>query len=276
MNSQPENPRKKIVRKVAGTEAKGTGRKQKTTRSAPGQLSARTAVAVGEALRAKINHEKAAHYPKFFKAGPGEYAEGDRFLGVVVPDQRKIARQFRDLPIQESRRLLTSDWHEERLTALFILVGQYQKGDEKIRKSIYELYTRHFQHVNNWDLVDSSAHLIVGPYLKTEDRIILRKWARSKHLWTRRIAMMATFHYIKRSEFGDALDIARILIDDPHDLIHKAVGWMLREIGNRHLPTEEAFLRENGRYRQMPRTMLRYAIEKFPENLRQAYLKGEI
>jgi len=218
---------------------------------------------VATARRAKANSW-------FFKTGPGEYGEGDRFLGVTLPDMRAVARHHRDLPHQDAIRLLRSPWHEERLLALIILVGQYARGSERERHAIHRLYLRNLKYVNNWDLVDSSAGQIVGAHLRPNDRRILRTLARSQSLWDRRIAMIATSHYIRQNDFTDALAIAALLLHDEHDLIHKAVGWMLREIGKRDRTAEERFL---GRHaHEMPRTMLRYAIEKFPSRLRRQYL----
>ncbi len=218
---------------------------------------------VASADRAQINKW-------FFKTGPGEYGEGDRFLGVTVPQLRAIARTYQNLPLREVASLLTSRWHEERLLALLILVRQYARGDERTRRMIYQMYLRHTRWINNWDLVDSSAAHIVGAQLEHGNRSILRRLARSTSVWERRIAMIATYHYIRNGDFTDALAIAGLLVGDEHDLIHKAVGWMLREIGNRHRATEERFLRKHAA--TMPRTMLRYAVEKFPEPLRRKYL----
>ena len=218
---------------------------------------------VASADRAQINKW-------FFKTGPGEYGEGDRFLGVTVPQLRAIARTYQNLPLKEVASLLTSRWHEERLLALLILVRQYARGDERTRRMIYQMYLRHTRWINNWDLVDSSAAYIVGAQLEHGNRSILRRLARSSSVWERRIAMIATYHYIRHGDFTDALAIAGLLVGDEHDLIHKAVGWMLREIGNRHRATEERFLRKHAA--TMPRTMLRYAVEKFPEPLRRKYL----
>lgn len=232
----------------------------------------RTASEVRRSLRESRNPEKAAFLPRFFKTGPGEYGEGDRFYGVVVPDCRRIARAARDLGESDLEELLSSSMHEERTVALLVMAGRFERGDENERSSVYRLYRRKLTRVNNWDLVDGSAPTIVGGYFEGRDRSQLYHWARSKKLWERRIAMLATYRYIKKGDFKDALAIARILRDDEEDLIHKAVGWMLREIGNRDRETEERFLRSH--HRKMPRTMLRYAIEKFPERLRKAYLNG--
>jgi 3-methyladenine DNA glycosylase AlkD len=224
-------------------------------------------------LRRHANPEKAAFFPRFFKAGPGEYAEGDMFLGVTVPVQRTIAKKYRDLPLHESEKLITSKWHEERLTGLFILVSQFQKGSVETQKEIYEFYMSHTQNVNNWDLVDSSAAYIVGPWLedKPDKMKILQKRAQSKLLWDRRIAMLATFYYIQKGKADETLVIAGLLIDDKHDLIQKAVGWMLREIGKRvDAQLLKSFLDKHAG--TMPRTTLRYAIEHFSPDVRKHYL----
>lgn len=217
---------------------------------------------------------RAEHSKKFFKTGPGEYGEGDVFLGLKVPDTRKVAQRFRDLPLADVRRLLRSPIHEYRLTALFILVRQFETADERGRKRIYDLYLKNTRYVNNWDLVDGSAHQIVGGYLVDKDRGILLELAQSASLWERRIAIIATYHFIKRDDFASTVTIAEHLVADKEDLIHKAVGWMLREVGNRDRAVEERFLAKH--YQHMPRTMLRYAIERFPERRRQAYLKGRV
>ncbi len=214
----------------------------------------------------------AEHSQRFFKTGPGEYGEGDRFIGVRIPALRRIARQCRDMPLGDAETLLRSPIHEERLLALLILVLQYQKGAPALRKQIYDLYHRNLRFVNNWDLVDVSSHPIAGDYLRDRSKRPLHQWARSKDLWKRRIAIIATLAYIKQGAFDQTLHIAEMLLHDEEDLIHKAVGWMLREVGNRDRPTEEAFLQQH--YRGMPRTMLRYAIEKFPPRRRKQYLDG--
>jgi 3-methyladenine DNA glycosylase AlkD len=221
-------------------------------------------------IRKVASTERAEANKWFFKTGPGEYGEGDRFLGVTVPQQRRLARTFSDLPLSETVRLLRSPWHEERLLALLILVEQYARGDASVRQAIYRAYLRNTKSINNWDLVDSSAAQIVGAHLDKRDRRPLDRLARSKSVWERRIAMIATYHYIRQDDFSDALEIAALLRHDEHDLIHKAVGWMLREIGKRDRAAEERFLRTYAH--TMPRTMLRYAIEKFPEPLRRKYM----
>lgn len=233
-----------------------------------------TAQDIHTELHRLADPETAAFLQGFFKTGPGEYGEGDLFLGIRVPVVRRVAGQFRTLPLPETTALLRSPQHEARLTALLILVAQYRKGDEFLQQQIYETYLAHTGYVNNWDLVDSSAEHIIGAHLLHRDRAPLYDLARSPLLWDRRIAILSTFHYIKQRDYADTFGIAEILLHDPHDLIHKAVGWMLREIGNRDLDAVEAFLRTH--YRTMPRTMLRYAIERFPEDLRKAYLNGDL
>jgi 3-methyladenine DNA glycosylase AlkD len=226
------------------------------------------------ALRVYSDRSHARVLQRFFKTGPGEYGEGDRFLGVRVPATRRVARKFRDLPLTDTLALLQSAIHEERLLALVILTQKYRIGTSGQQSEIYDAYLNHTQYINNWDLVDTSAEHIVGAYLINRSRKALYELARSDCLWERRIAIMATFHFVKNDEFGDTLKIAEMFITDTEDLIHKAVGWMLREIGKRDQNVEELFLMKY--YRHMPRTMLRYAIEKFPEDVRQQYLKGTI
>lgn len=226
------------------------------------------------ALRDLADADIASHSERFFKSGKGEYGAGDRFLGIRVPVVRKQIRNFRDAPESAVLALLRSPYHEERLFAVLLFVDQYKRGDANHRARIYECYMANRTFVNNWDIVDSSAHLIVGPELEHGDRSALRELAASDNLWDRRIAMMATYHYIRQYDFADALRIARQLRDDEHDLIHKVVGWMLREIGNRDRAVEEDYLQKH--YQEMPRTMLRYAIEKFPETQRKAYLNGKV
>ena len=191
-----------------------------------------------------------------------------------MPVLRKLAKEYRDLSLEDVKAMLRSKFHEQRLLALLVMVGQFARDDLKKRKSIYQLYLANTEFINNWDLVDTSAHYIVGRYLSDKSRAPLYNLAQSESLWERRIAIMSTFYYIKRDDFADTLKIARILLNDPEDLIHKAVGWMLREIGKRRLNEEEYFLKKH--YHNMPRTMLRYAIEKFPEPKRKRYLKGTV
>lgn len=216
----------------------------------------------------------AKHSQRFFKTGIGEYGYGDKFLGIRVPILRKISKSCDKLAITEIKKLIKSEFHEIRLLALLILVSQYSKNSEERKEIIYKLYLKHTKYINNWDLVDTSAHHIVGAWLADKDRSILYELANSTKLWERRIAIMSTFYFIKNGEFIDTLNISKILINDTEDLIHKAVGWMLREIGNRDQKEEEKYLRQC--YKQMPRTMLRYSIEKFSKERRQKYLKGSI
>ena len=225
-------------------------------------------------LKQLANKEKAEILQRFFKTGPGEYGEGDVFIGVKVPDLRKVAKDFRDIAIKDVIILLESAIHEERLLALLILVSKYVKGNETAKKEIYKLYLNKTKYINNWDLVDVTAQHIVGAYLMDKNKAPLYSLVRSEDLWERRIAIMATFYFIRNERYEDTLKIAKILLSDKEDLIHKAVGWMLREIGKKNMVAEEAFLKQH--YKKMPRTMLRYAIEKFPEPKRKQYLKGKI
>ncbi len=219
------------------------------------------------------NPAQARVLQRFFKTGKGEYGEGDVFRGIKIPVLRKLAKKYQDMTCAEVEKLLTSKFHEDRMLALLLLMGNYSKADDAGKKQIYTMYLRNTRFINNWDLVDVTAHHIVGHYLMDKSREPLYRLARSKILWERRIAIIATFHYIRQNKFDDTLKIAGMLIDDPHDLMHKAVGWMLREVGKRDLQSEEQFLKTH--YRQMPRTMLRYAIERFPEAKRRAYLEGK-
>ena len=227
-----------------------------------------------EILKKHANPAQTKIHLRFFKTGKGEYGEGDKFLGIKVPVSRQIAKEFKDLSLDDIQDLLNSKIHEERLIALFILTEQYRKGDEEKKKFIYNFYLKNTKQVNNWDLVDLSAERIIGAYLLDKDKQILFKLAQSKNLWERRIAVISTFNFIRNGIYDATVEISDILLNDDHDLIHKAVGWMLREIGNRNLSAEESYLKKH--YKNMPRTMLRYAIEKFPEKKRQAYLKGKV
>ena len=222
-------------------------------------------------LQKLADPEKAKTLQRFFKTGKGEYGEGDVFLGITVPEQRKTAKKHSDLTFKDVLKLLSGKIHEHRLTALLILVIKYSKADETGKKEIVDFYLKNTKNINNWDLVDLSADKILGAYLIDKDKSILYKLVQSDNLWDRRIAIMATFHFIKNSQFKDTLKISGILLNDKHDLIHKAVGWMLREIGKREQATEEKFLIKY--YKNMPRTMLRYATERFDENKRKFYLK---
>jgi len=240
-------------------------------------------------LRKVAETKKVPDFQRFFKTKKGEYGEGDKFLGITVPNTRKIAKKYLQLSVLEVEKLLKSPWHEERLTALLILVAKFaelsklpSKNAPKLsplnqftnQKAVFNFYLKNIKRVNNWDLVDLSAHKIVGAYLADKPRDLLFRLAKSKNLWERRISIIATFHFITNDDFSDSLKIGEILLDDKHDLIHKAVGWMLREIGKRNQKEEVIFLQKY--YQKMPRTMLRYAIERFPEKLRQKYLLGLI
>ena len=225
-------------------------------------------------LESLANKDKAEIYQRFFKTGKGEYGEGDIFMGITVPLQRKAAKKYLNLSVPKIQELLKSKIHEYRLTALFILINKYKKSNEAEKENLFNLYLENIKFINNWDLVDSSAHHILGDFLFEKEKKILYDLANSNNLWKKRISIIATFNFIRKNEFEDALTIAEILLNDKHDLIHKAVGWMLREIGNRDIKTEKKFLRFH--YKKMPRTMLRYSIEKFPENKRKKYLLGNI
>jgi 3-methyladenine DNA glycosylase AlkD len=229
---------------------------------------------IKDRLQQLASRETAKILQKFFKTGPGEYGEGDIFIGVRVPDLRKLAKEFQDITTPEVMALLTSSIHEERFLALLILVRNFASGDEIEKGKIYDLYLENTSYINSWDLVDGSAHHIVGVFLMDKNKASLYRLAKSENLWERRIAVVSTFYFIKNDQFQETLKIAEILLTDPEDLIHKAVGWMLREIGKRDRVAEETFLKKHSM--KMPRTMLRYAIEKFPEPKRQRYLKGKI
>ena len=229
---------------------------------------------VRKLLRGLGDAQAAQHAQRFFKTGKGEYGAGDRFLGIRVPVLRTQIRHCVQLPQKAILSLLHSPFHEERLFALLLLVDRFSKAGETQRTGIFKHYLANTRYINNWDLVDSSASQIVGAYLEDKDRRVLYDLADSADLWERRIAIISTFHFIRKSDFADTLGIAALLQNDQHDLIHKAVGWMLREVGKRDVHIEEEFLRS--RYREMPRTMLRYAIERFPEQKRKKYLQGKI
>src|SRR5262245_41800885 len=231
-----------------------------------------TAAAVRKALREEADPARALAVARFFKCRPGEDGEGDVFIGIAVPAQRRVAWMFRDLPLTDVESLLISPVHEERLTALLILVDQFRRSDDqRRRKRIFDLYMKRLRFVNNWDLVDTSAEHIVGGWLENKRRNLLDRLARSRHLWSRRVAMLATFRYIKQGDHRDAIRIAARLVNDDHDLIHKAVGWMLREVGRRASGRAlDEFLHQNAA--TMPRTMLRYAIERLPAVERQHWM----
>lgn len=250
------------------TPARAAAAKTKTT-SPPVTLAALRAE-----LQALGDPERGTHSQRFFKTGPGQYGEGDRFLGLTVPEMRGLARKYRELDDPAALELLASAWHEERLVALLLLVQGYSGGDAARRTRIHRAYLANTRHINNWDLVDLSAAQVVGSHLNARDMALLERLARSKDLWERRIAIVSTLHFIRHNEFGPTLRIAGLLLGDTHDLIHKAVGWMLREVGKRDRRVLDAFLKKH--YRAMPRTMLRYAIERHPEPVRKRYLIGTI
>lgn len=223
-------------------------------------------------LRRRANPQKAKILQGFFKTKKGEYGYGDIFLGITVPEQRKVAGKYSTLPRAQLTKLLHSKIHEHRLTALLILVLQFKKADKKTRDDIVALYLRNTKYINNWDLVDSSAKYILGEYLISRDRSILYTLVRSKNIWERRIAIIATHHFIANNDFKDALELTKILLTDTHDLIHKACGWMLREVGKRNRAAETEFLERYAS--RMPRTMLRYALEHYPPKVRLLYMKN--
>lgn len=227
-------------------------------------------------LKSLENIEKKEVLQRFFKTGKGEYAEGDLFLGIQVPIQRQLAKKYYSLiELNEVQELLKSKYHEFRMTGLLILLEKYKKSkkDKLSQRKIFEMYLRNSENINNWDLVDVTASHIVGDFSLKYKEDILRDLAKSKNLWEKRIAIVSTHAFIKKRNFGETIAISGMLLDDEHDLIHKAVGWMLREVGKRNKNILDVFLLNN--YKRMPRTMLRYAIEKFPENERQKWLKGE-
>jgi 3-methyladenine DNA glycosylase AlkD len=235
---------------------------------------------IAEQIKASLSDkaipEKAAFFPSFFKSMPSGYGEGDKFLGVIVPEQRKIAKLvFREINLSEIAELVRDEHHEVRLTALYILVYKYQKLKTEVeQKAAVGFYLSNLQFINNWDLVDSSCHQILGHYFLDRDKALFYELADSGHLWRQRIAMISTYYWIKRGYFDDALSLAEKLLFHKHDLIHKAVGWMLREIGNKDFGVEMEFLKKH--YRKMPRTALRYAIEKFDPELRKQILSGTL
>jgi 3-methyladenine DNA glycosylase AlkD len=224
------------------------------------------------ALRALADADRAAVLQKFFKTGPGEYGDGDRFLGLTVPQVRGLVRRFHPADFDAIAAFVGSPFHEERLLALLLLVERYRKGSEEERARAHRLYWKSLPHINNWDLVDVTAEHVVGSHAVGRARLLA--WAASKNLWCRRIAIVSTFYSIRRNRFDDTLAVAERLLRDPEDLLHKATGWMLREVGKRNQALLERFLRRH--LRVMPRTMLRYAIERFPEAKRKAYLKGTV
>ena len=231
---------------------------------------------IKEKINTYVDEERAAVSPRYFQAFEGGYGEGDQFIGVAVPNLRKVARSYyRHIEITDVERLLKEPIHEYRFTALCILVYKFEKAKDRGEKeTIVNTYLRNLESVNNWDLVDCSADKILGAFVFDKDKSILYDLARSLDLWKQRIAIISTFYFIRQNHFHDTIEIAKILLNHKHDLIHKAVGWMLREIGNRDFDVEFHFLKDN--YKRMPRTMLRYAIEKFDPDLRQQFLKGLI
>jgi 3-methyladenine DNA glycosylase AlkD len=218
--------------------------------------------------------KRAASAKRYFKTAEGEYGFGDRFLGIRVPVIRQAVKIFHTVPLNDVEKLLKSEYHEVRLFALLLLVDRFTRGKVQDQDAVYHLYLNNTRYINNWDLVDSSAPYIVGAYLDSRGRSVLYDLSKSKTLWERRIAIMSTFYFIKKNQFDDALHIAELLLGDQEDLIQKAVGWMLREVGKRDLAVEVAFLKEH--YQNMPRTMLRYAIEKFSIQERLKFLHGEV
>ena len=233
-----------------------------------------TALEIQAILKKLASKDKAQILRRFFKTGPGQYGEGDLFHGITVPVLRKLTKEYDGIPLDEVLKLLTSGMHEERMLALLMIVRAFTRGDNILKKKIYKLYLQNTQYINNWDLVDLTAPHIVGTYLADKNRKPLYILARSRDLWQRRIAILSTFTFIRQNDFDDTLEISAMLLGDEHDLIHKAVGWMLREIGKRNLVVEEQFLQRH--YKKMPRTMLRYAIERFPEGKRKKYLQGKV
>lgn len=232
-----------------------------------------TSEELSKVLREHADPEYAVRSLRFFKTGKGEYGEGDQFLGIRVPQLRKIAKKNSELSLIEIHKLLTSDFHEERLCALLLLVQKYESSKHE-KSVIYKLYLNNTKYINSWDLVDCSAYKIIGVHLEDKNKSPLYKLARSKDLWERRISIISTLHFIKNRQFDDTLEISKKLLKDKEELIHKAVGWMLREVGNKAPQVERLFLQNH--YRKMPRMMLRYAIEKFPEDERKKYLHGRV
>ncbi|MBS3149674.1 DNA alkylation repair protein [Candidatus Woesearchaeota archaeon] len=225
---------------------------------------------IKEDLQKLENPEKAKILSRFFKTGKGEYAEGDIFLGIIVPEQRKLSKKYIDLTLNDLEKLLESKVHEYRLTALFILVHKYEKANKITKKKIFDFYLSNTKYINNWDLIDLSSHKILGDFLYEKNKDILYKLAKSSSLWERRISIISTYYFIRKNNFEDTLNISKLLLNDKEDLIQKAVGWMLREVGKRNLEKEEEFLRKY--YKKMPRTMLRYAIERFKEEKKGYYM----
>ena len=233
-----------------------------------------TAALAEERLQALAEPERVPVLRRFFRTGPGQYAEGDRFLGLRTATLRKLVRELREMPLEEMLVLLRSPWHEARLGALLLMVDLYARSDAPTRERVFRAYLANAARVNNWDLVDASAEHIVGAHLLERDRALLGRLARSPLLWERRIAVLASFHFIKKGDPSTTLELAELLLEDREDLIHKAVGWMLREVGKRDRAALERFLARHAR--EMPRTMLRYAIERFEPEARRRWLAGEL
>ncbi len=229
-----------------------------------------TVAKLKNSLKTLAEPKRAEVLLRFFQTQKGGYGEGDKFLGVTVPNQRRVAKKFDTLTSPDLKKLLQSSIHEHRLTSLFIMIHQFERGNHKQKKQLIDLYKKNLRYVNNWDLVDSSAPYLLGNFLRTRSKNILYQYARSPNLWRRRVGILSTFGFIKQGEYKDALAIAIILLNDEHDLIHKAVGWMLREIGKRDKEELVAFLDKH--YDTMPRTMLRYAIEKLNQKERAHYM----
>jgi 3-methyladenine DNA glycosylase AlkD len=225
---------------------------------------------VRRALKSLADPEKVRIFQRFFKTGPGQYGEGDVFIGVTVPNSRRVAKKFSDLPLEEVGALLRSKVHEERLVALVILIQKYGRALDK--KEVFDFYLRNMDRINSWDLVDLSAPSILGAHLVDGGRELLYRLAKSDSIWERRMAIVATLHFIRNNDFADTLKIAEMLLHDSHDLIHKATGWMLREVGKRDLVVEEAFIAKH--CKSIPRTMLRYALERFPESKKRRYMQS--
>lgn len=239
------------------------------------KINVTTVQEITEALKALGNPDKAKHLARFFKTGKGQYGEGDLFMGITVPEQRTIAKKYIHANFEDLNQLVTSPYHEMRLTALLILVYQFEKAKSpELQSQCVDFYLRHTRHINNWDLVDLTCYKLLGVWLEDKDRTQLHRWAANGDLWEQRIAIVTCMHFIRQKDFSDFLTIADLLLHHPHDLIHKAIGWLLREVGKKDREALTAFL--STRYQTMPRTMLRYAIERFPEEERKAYLASEI
>ena len=242
------------------------------------------AIDVEKTLKTKANKIKAQLLSRFFKTGKGEYGEGDVFLGITVPEQRLIAKEFMSIPLEEVQKLLQNPVHECRLTALLILVYKYEnlskkrktlaifddKEVQKLKGQVFNFYVKNTKYINNWDLVDVTCHKIVGEYLYKRDRKILYRLAKSKNVWEKRIAIISTFYFIQQCDFSDSIKIAEMLLNDKHDLIHKAVGWMLREVGKRDEKVLHDFLKIH--IKKISRTALRYSIEKMTDEFRRHYM----